>query len=328
MAVATTWSANTCAPVPEAAVGGQHDRAALVAAAHDLEDPVGGGGVHRQVAELVDDQHRGPGVGPHLRAPAALEMGRLEVRHEIGRGREVGPVAGLGGGDPECDREMALADPRRSQEQRVAALLDEAQRRQLGDDRPVDRGLEVELELRRGACRAGSGRSAGVPTAAGPPSPRPRPQAGARGPRPGRRSRCSPARARPRGAPTPWRGRGRRGARAGGRRRSRSATRRPGSSGQLRIDRQGPDLDGLAIGSVAHRRASRSRDRHEGVLALHPRDQTAADGQQERPLLGPGLADDPPGRPVDASPRGPRPPSAGQPRRTRRASGAPAAPAR
>jgi hypothetical protein len=31
-------------------------------------------------------------------------------------------------------------------EQRVAALLDEAQGTQLGDDCPVDRGLEVELE--------------------------------------------------------------------------------------------------------------------------------------------------------------------------------------
>ena len=67
MALATTWSANTWAPVAEAAVAGQHDRAALIAAGHDLEDPVGAGGVHRQVAELVDDEDRGARVGPHLR---------------------------------------------------------------------------------------------------------------------------------------------------------------------------------------------------------------------------------------------------------------------
>jgi len=133
-------------PVPEAAVAGQDDRAALVAARHDLEDPVGRRGVHGQVAQLVDDEHGRPGVGPHLRGPAALEVGRLEVGHEVDRGREVGPVAGLGGGDPEGDREVALADPRRPQEQRIAPLLDEAQGRQLGDDGPVDRGLEVELE--------------------------------------------------------------------------------------------------------------------------------------------------------------------------------------
>ena len=72
-----------------------------------------------------------------------------ERRDEVGRGREVGPVPGLRGGDAERDREMALADPGRSEEQRVAVLLDEAQGGQLGDDRPVDAGLEVELELRQ-----------------------------------------------------------------------------------------------------------------------------------------------------------------------------------
>lgn len=35
-------------------------------------------------------------------------MSRLEVSDEIDRGREVGPEAGLGGGDPQSDREMAL----------------------------------------------------------------------------------------------------------------------------------------------------------------------------------------------------------------------------
>jgi hypothetical protein len=42
---------------------------------------------------------------------------------------------------------VRFAHSRWSEEQRVAALLDEAQGGQLGDDRPVDRGLEVELEL-------------------------------------------------------------------------------------------------------------------------------------------------------------------------------------
>src|SRR5674536_84297 len=66
------------APVAEAAVGRQHDRAALIAPGYDLEDPVGAGSVHRQVAELVDDEDRGSRIRPHLGAPAALEVGRLE----------------------------------------------------------------------------------------------------------------------------------------------------------------------------------------------------------------------------------------------------------
>jgi hypothetical protein len=55
------------APVAEAPVAGQHDRAALVSSTDDLEHPVRAGRVHWQVAELVDDQDRRPGVRPHLR---------------------------------------------------------------------------------------------------------------------------------------------------------------------------------------------------------------------------------------------------------------------
>lgn len=44
----------------EAPVAPEHDRAALVAAGHDLEGPVGAGGVRRQVAELVMTRTEGP----------------------------------------------------------------------------------------------------------------------------------------------------------------------------------------------------------------------------------------------------------------------------
>ena len=47
------------APVGDVAVGGQDDRAVLVAARDDLEEVAGGLVGHRQVAELVDDQLRG-----------------------------------------------------------------------------------------------------------------------------------------------------------------------------------------------------------------------------------------------------------------------------
>jgi hypothetical protein len=42
---------------------------------------------------------------------------------------------------------VALAHARRSEEEHVAALFDEAQCGQLGHDGAVDRGLEVELEV-------------------------------------------------------------------------------------------------------------------------------------------------------------------------------------
>jgi hypothetical protein len=46
-------------PVAEAAIGGEDDRAPVVAAADHLKDPVGRGLVEGQVTQLVDDQHRG-----------------------------------------------------------------------------------------------------------------------------------------------------------------------------------------------------------------------------------------------------------------------------
>ena len=52
-------------------------------------------------------------------------MGRVERADEVGGGREVGPVPGLGGRDVQRDREVALADTGRPEEQRVAVLLDE-----------------------------------------------------------------------------------------------------------------------------------------------------------------------------------------------------------
>jgi hypothetical protein len=64
----------------------------------------------------------------------------------VGGGGEEGAVAGLGGGDPEGDGEVGCADAGRAEQQDVAALLDEAKGRELGDERPVEVGLEVEVE--------------------------------------------------------------------------------------------------------------------------------------------------------------------------------------
>jgi hypothetical protein len=63
-------------------------------------------------------------------------------RDEIGRAREVRPVAGLGGGGAKGDRKVALTHERRAQEQCVAGMIDEPQHEQLGDDCPVDRCRE------------------------------------------------------------------------------------------------------------------------------------------------------------------------------------------
>src|SRR5881227_3392003 len=51
------------APVGEAAIRGQDDRALVGPTADDLEDPVGRGLVEREVAQLVDHQDRWAEVG-------------------------------------------------------------------------------------------------------------------------------------------------------------------------------------------------------------------------------------------------------------------------
>ena len=68
-------------PLSDAAVGGQDDRARLIAAADDLEEVRGGLAGQRQVAELVDDQARPrsaswPASGPRPRPSRSARPGR------------------------------------------------------------------------------------------------------------------------------------------------------------------------------------------------------------------------------------------------------------
>jgi hypothetical protein len=102
------------APGGDAAVGGEDDRAVLIAAGDDLEEVAGGLGRERQVAELVDDQQRGAVPEAHRRLPAALERGALRLGDKVGGGGVVDTVAGLGGLAAERDREHRLADPGRA----------------------------------------------------------------------------------------------------------------------------------------------------------------------------------------------------------------------
>jgi hypothetical protein len=67
--------------------------------------------------------------------------------HQVGRGGVVDPVAGRHDRMPEPDRQMGLADPGWAHEQRMGAGVQERQGGQLGNQGPVDRGLEVEVEV-------------------------------------------------------------------------------------------------------------------------------------------------------------------------------------
>jgi hypothetical protein len=69
---------------------------------------------------------------------------------EVGRGGEVGAVAGFGGLAGRPDGEMGLPGSRRSDQQDVGGRGEIAAGGQLGDQRPVGGGLGVVVELLQG----------------------------------------------------------------------------------------------------------------------------------------------------------------------------------
>jgi hypothetical protein len=137
-------------PVRETAVGSQDDRAFLVATADDVVHPGRGGTVERHVPELIDDEKRRPDVEVSAdtaegRRPSI--MGGLKVSHHVGGGHELDAIARLQGAQAEANGQVRFANAGWSDEDDVAVLLDEPQRREFGDQLPVDAGLKVEVEI-------------------------------------------------------------------------------------------------------------------------------------------------------------------------------------
>src|SRR5690606_40452860 len=75
-------------------------------------------------------------------------VGFLEACDQVGQGAVVDAAAVLGGGDGETDRQVGLADTRRTEKHDVLSALDEAERRERFDLLPLQRRLEAEVEVR------------------------------------------------------------------------------------------------------------------------------------------------------------------------------------
>src|SRR5947209_4270478 len=106
--------AEDVAPTAEALVASQDHRAALVAAADELEEEISAGAVDREIANLVDDEQARDGVNlePLLQAPL---RGRFRERgDQRGRGGEEHAIAVLDGFEAEPDGEVGLAHARRN----------------------------------------------------------------------------------------------------------------------------------------------------------------------------------------------------------------------
>ena len=105
--------AEDLAPSLEAAVGGDDDRAALIAAGDEREEQVGGLALEGQVTDLVDDDE------PVALDPTQLGVERVRVLRGLKPvdpllgGRERDPLPALAGLDRQRDRQVRLAGPRR-----------------------------------------------------------------------------------------------------------------------------------------------------------------------------------------------------------------------
>ena len=96
--------------VGEAPIARQDDRPLLVPPAYYLKDPVGGVLIEREIAQFINDDEGRIHVGPKLVVGGRFELRRLQCVRQIYRNSEIGPIARLGGGDAEGDREVGLAD--------------------------------------------------------------------------------------------------------------------------------------------------------------------------------------------------------------------------
>ena len=100
--------AEDLAPGFEAAVAGDDDRAAFVAAGDQGEEQVGGLAFERQVADLVDDDQRVALEAAQLVVERVAVLGGFEAVDPLLGGRERDAVAGLAGLDRQRDRRGAF----------------------------------------------------------------------------------------------------------------------------------------------------------------------------------------------------------------------------
>ena len=139
--------AEDLAPFGERLVGRHHDRAPLVPRGDKLEEEVSHLPVHREVAYLVDDEEAVLAhVLDRLFLPS-LGGGLPQPLYEAPECDEVCGHVARGGLYPDRGRQVRLADPRRADEHHVLRLLEEAERPQVHDPRPVDGRLVREVEV-------------------------------------------------------------------------------------------------------------------------------------------------------------------------------------
>ena len=97
------------APVPEGAVGADHDRAGFVPGGHDLEQQVRAAFVDRQIAQLIEEQKLGARVLPEGLLQRAVELRRGQRVDHVHDAGETDGDAFLAGGVAQGIEQMRLS---------------------------------------------------------------------------------------------------------------------------------------------------------------------------------------------------------------------------
>ena len=135
------------APAAEGFVGGDDQRGPFVAAGDQLEEQVGGFGLERDVADLVDDDQWVAAQAGQLGvdAPGLMRFGK--TGHPFGGGGEQDAMAGLAGPHRQPDRQVGLAGAWWAEKDDVVAGGDEVQRPEVGDGVAFESAGVIEVEL-------------------------------------------------------------------------------------------------------------------------------------------------------------------------------------
>ena len=135
------------APSLEAAVAGDDDRPALVAARDEGEEQVRGLAFEWEVADLVDDDQAVALDASEFVVEGVAVLRGFEAVDPLLGGRERDAVSGLAGLDCQRDREVALAGPGRAEEAHVAVLVGPRELREVQDQGLLGAGLGGEVEV-------------------------------------------------------------------------------------------------------------------------------------------------------------------------------------
>ena len=116
----------------------------------DLEQVFGGVGAELLHAEVFEDEEVDARELLHEVAPGPGGVGLGEVRGEIEGAADERAVAGADGADGDRGGDVGLADAGRADEEQVGVRPDEARRREFGELRLRDLGIEGPVEVGQG----------------------------------------------------------------------------------------------------------------------------------------------------------------------------------